>query len=49
MAPDEAMEIEAGNGRAGPPPKNFNGTDGARSKHSALARREYNLLALKAS
>ena len=35
----------ADNRRVGTPTRHIYGTDGARPKHSALARREYNLLA----
>ena len=37
------------NGSAGPRQEHSNGADGSRSKHGALARRKYNILALEAT
>ena len=48
-APDEVMEMAAGDGGAGHPLEHFDRADGARSKHGALARREYDNMALEAS
>ena len=47
--PTGTMETAEDDGSAGPRKEQSDGVNGARSKNSALARREYNILALKAT
>ena len=47
--PPDTMETAEDNGSAGPRKEQPDGIDGARSEHSTLARREYNLLVMEAT
>ena len=47
--PPGTTKTAVDDGSAGPCPQQYDGADGARSENGALARHEYNLLALEAT